>query len=376
MERYGAWRNAIIKSLVVETSWTLKKNLLEKIFRDLDKTEISKILSTPCRCVANKKPSCGGLVNQSQLYDLKMTKIVAEKQKYDVLSLILRQSNESGRTQFARGEKNKPRVIYKIGSTEVCCDFYERALKLAHSSQSNVYNEVIGNQEHKLNQKKTHIKKRLPTYKKKLTGFDKCVAFWEDFFNTLCPSPVKGLLLWPGAMSRKSIYALDFVAWWKRTRQTPSEDMLPPTPQKDPKTPQPPRAPQKLKKVSPFDPTTSYQLLFNLDSDGGDELPAPDTRPSAAWKNGRRSMSVVSSDEEQKVAEAKHNPAEDECASDSDRGNKCHVLPELLGELPSFSVFCKARWHGWFKEVKERAKHFHARCATCSTLLNSCRKGL
>ena len=44
------------------------------------------------------------------------------------------------------------------------------------------------------------------------------------------------------------------------------------------------------------------------------------------------------------------------------------VAPPVDRAAPSYSTFYRARWDKQFNDVATRAKHFHCRCPTCSTL--------
>jgi hypothetical protein len=55
-----------------------------------------------------------------------------------------------------------------------------------------------------------------------------CLAFWEDFFRSLCPSPKEGLYLFPINMSIKAIHVTFFAYWYKTTHLDRGGDLLPP----------------------------------------------------------------------------------------------------------------------------------------------------
>ena len=161
-----------------------------------------------------------------------------------------------------------------------------------------------------------------------------CDSFWSYFFETLCPSPSEGVLLWPGNLSRKLIYATDFVVWFKRTQPPCGRDCRHCYPNK-------PRTLTKtIKYVKP--------RVFGeeLDEEAEPDLP--------------KTIDIV----------VTHRDHDENIRQELDS-----VKSDIAHKLPSFSLFCRCRHHSWFDNVKERAKHHHARCVRCSNLQDLCREG-
>jgi hypothetical protein len=149
----------------------------------------------------------------------------AAKQLVQTASLLLRSHNNEQR-QAWQDYRQRKRVVYCLGNEVVCRSFYRLALGLSKHKCDQISRHVVGDESWMC--PNPQVVENVCHYKRGENLYDICVAFWSDYFTHLCPVPRQGLLLFPANMSRKAIYALDFISWLKTVYPLSSSDMLPP----------------------------------------------------------------------------------------------------------------------------------------------------
>ena len=258
--------------------------------------------------------------------DILETRAFSILHEIDSFAAKLENANERARDEFTQYKKTSTHLTYEVKSRKVCRSFFLEAHALSQKACNKIRRAVIGDESYKLSKSRVLS----PT---RVLKTDICVAVWSDYFKSLAPSPVAGVLLWP----RKMIYALEFVDWFLRTHHTTQSqfDIV----GQDVKSPPVPRI---VFRDVPIAVGGSFQL---------------DTQRATQFAKQR-----------------KHHLFDDKVGSDSD-DNNYDVPPELVDKLPSFSLFCKCRHNDWFKTVKNRPKHHHAKCKTCFKLQTMCQIG-
>jgi hypothetical protein len=181
--------------------WDVPVAKLQSFFASLDKEKVLAILVDVCQC----NIPCCSLFTYRDLVETRAEALLSAS--VDHLASLLAAVNDEGRRLYRDSNHQTP-VVYVIKLRRVCRQFYRSALSMSNHMCNKVRRVALGDT--------SPIQHTPPKYKRKVTKTQMCEAFWSDFFKSLSPSPVEGLLLWPGNRSRKLVYAIDFVAWFIR----------------------------------------------------------------------------------------------------------------------------------------------------------------
>lgn len=290
---------------------------LESFFESLSEGRLLVVTNFLCDC--QPQPCCARFFPY-EIMEARAQAILNNKSE-EYFAHLLDGVNQEARRLFSQTQKTSCHVKYLIHNREVCRPFFMATYEISHQRCNNIRRAIMGDESYKL---QPHTLTSTKTLAKKTAI---CDAFWEDFFTSLCPSPTEGVYLWPGNLSRRIIYVLDFVDWFIR----------------------------KNDKKTQFPESSDSQShpVF-------EEVPI-EVGGSCGLSSPRSTFHVRSED------------LFDDVESDSDDNEYDMSIPEeLLDSLPCFSLFCKCRHHSWFDKVKKRPKHRQARCTTCSKLQLHC----
>lgn len=304
---------------------------LENFFSSLDKQVILQILVDVCSCKG--RPCCAQFTYQDILEVRAEAFLGSGIAHY---ANLLAEANDEGRRTYRTVVMSQPTLTYLIKMRRVCRIFYRSVYSLSNHACNSVRHVALGG-----SPKLRYTPPRLP---KRISKTELCQAFWNDFFVTLAPSPVDGLLLWPGHRSRKLIYAIDFVEWYLRTQEGYTV----------------PRQEECVSTVS-----TMVRRIVPIEAGGSFAIPS----------SSQIDVAGISHEHRRRLArQRKHSLYDVRVDSDSDDESP-DVAPNLVDKLPSFSLFCRTRHHLWFKMVKNRPSHRHQLCRRCFRLSSLCQIG-
>ena len=120
-----------------------------------------------------------------------MKLIVAPKARVETLALLLHDNNTEQRKCWQQ-RMEKKKITYFFNGQGCCYDFFIRAYGINKNICRQVACQLVGDDSWR-----NPTVARIPTYKPKITDLKLCVAFWQDFFTNLCPSPKEGMFLFP-----------------------------------------------------------------------------------------------------------------------------------------------------------------------------------
>lgn len=327
-----------VTSRIAGTHWEVPIARAPKFFTYLDKEQIFSVIVGLCGCPG--RPCCS-MFTYRDILEARANSLLAPAAVTHFAGTLV-EANLESRRQYL--ESRQPPLSYVVKGRRVCRPFYRLVFEISNRKCNSIRRLALGD-----TSPQTY---KSPKYSPRCNKTQLCEAFWSDFFKSLSPSPVDGLLLWPGNRSRKLVYAIDFVEWFLRTQEG--------------------FKPRRKIDVSKQSDVSDVSDVIRVKV----PIPARQIGGQFALPARQLNLETLSQSTTKRYCGQKKTPLFDQKVdSDSDEENEPDVPPSIVDKIPCFSLFCSTRHNKWFNLVKNRPTHRHQLCNRCFRLGQLCQIG-